>query len=250
MPASLTSGTVLREQANKPQLEAHIASLLIKIAKMYQVPNFDEETALLLAIDTIDRYQYDPVDVLVKCLESPPSTGQKNWRLTPDTISEWMGIALEREADRLERAHNNKKTEKAEIEANPEISQETEKMVKDYINSLSDFKKVAPLPEGYEKEYGCREPKKVSHSAGYVQPSQQYIFLGEAKRTWALENTDMITGKRLPNSTNFDDWIKNHHLPQFAALAESKRIWALENTDLLTGKILPNSPSFEEWIKK
>jgi hypothetical protein len=119
---------VLREQANKPQLEAHIASLLIKIAKMYQVPNFDEESALLLAIDTIDRYQYDPVDVLVKCLERPPSTGQKNWRLTPDTISEWMVIALEREADRLERAHQNKKTEKAEIEANPEISQETEKM--------------------------------------------------------------------------------------------------------------------------
>jgi hypothetical protein len=250
LPASLKPGTILKEQPNKETLEGHIASLLIKIAKTYQVPNFDEETALLLAIDTIDRYQYDPVDVLVKCLERPPSTGQKNWRLTPDTISEWMGIALEREADRLERAHQNKKTEKAEIEANLEISQETEKMVKDYINSLSDFKKVAPLPEGYEKEYGRREPKKVSHSAGYVQPSEQYIFLGEAKRTWALENTDLITGKRLQNSTNFDDWIKNHHLPQFAALAEAKRLWALENTDLLTGKTLPNSPSFEDWIKK
>lgn len=188
-------------------MEGHIASLLIRIAKVYQIPNFDEECALLLAIDTIERFKYDPVEVLVKCLTKPPHTGQKNWRLTPDTISEWMAITLETEAGNLEREHQNQKTKKIEFEVKTDISPETEKMIQDYIDSLSDFKKVPALTQEHIKEYGQRNPKKVSHSSGYVQPSAEDVALREAKRIWAIENTDLLTGKRLPDSLSFDEWI-------------------------------------------
>jgi hypothetical protein len=208
LPASLKPGTILKEQPNKETLEGHIASLLIRIAKMYQIPNFDEESALILAIDTIERFQYDPVDVLVKCLTSPPSTGEKNWRLTPDTISEWMSITLEREADRIEREHQNVKMKKVEFEVPADTTPETEKMIQDFMNSLSDFKKVPALSEDYIKENGQRKPKKVSYSSGWVQPSQEDVVMAELKRRWMLANFDPITGKELDGFISFDEWIR------------------------------------------
>lgn len=208
MPASLKPGTILKEQPNKENLEGHIASLLIRIAKMYQIPNFDEESALILAIDTIERFQYDPVDVLVKCLTSPPSTGEKNWRLTPDTISEWMSITLERESDRIEREHQNVKMKKVEFEVPADITPETEKMIQDFMNSLSDFKKVPALSEDYIKENGQRKPKKVSHSSGWVQPSEEAVVISELKRRWMLANFDPLTGKKLDGFLSFEEWIR------------------------------------------
>ena len=208
MPDLLTSGTVLREQPNKPALDAHIASLLMRIAKLYQVPNFDEESALILAVDTIERFQYDPVDVLVKCLTSPPSTGEKNWRLTPDTISEWMSITLEREADRIEREHQNVKMKKVEFEVPADTTPETEKMIQDFMNSLSDFKKVPALSEDYIKENGQRKPRKVSHSSGWVQPSQEEVVMLELRRRWMLANFDHNTGKELEGFLSFDEWYR------------------------------------------
>jgi hypothetical protein len=180
----------------------------MRIAKLYQVPNFDEESALILAVDTIERFQYDPVDVLVKCLTSPPSTGEKNWRLTPDTISQWMSITLEREADRIEREHQNVKMKKVEFEVPADTTPETEKMIQDFMNSLSDFKKVPALSEDYIKENGQRKPKKVSYSSGWVQPSQEEVVMLELRRRWMLANFDQNTGKELEGFLSFDEWIR------------------------------------------
>ena len=198
---------VLREQPNKPILETHIASLLIRIAKMYQIPNFDEESALILAVDTIERFQYDPVDVLVKCLTKPPHTGQKNWRLTPDTISEWMAITLETEADNLEREHRKAKSVQLEFEVPQDISIETQKKIQDYIDSLSGFQKIAPLPDDYIKEYGQRNPKKVSHSSGFLQPSREKVIENRLRIEWMKESFNHQTAERLPDSLSFDEWI-------------------------------------------
>lgn len=212
LPALLRPNTVVREQPNKKALDAHIASLLIRIAKLYQIPNFDEENALLLAGDTIERFQCEPVEVLIKCLSAPPSTGEKNWRLTPDTINQWMAITLEREAEILEKEHQKQKTKKVEFEApasEMEKTPETKKMIQDYLDSLSDFKKAPGLSDEYIKEYGQHKPKKVSHSRGYVQPSAEYVALSEAKRIWALENTDLLTGTMLPGAVTFEEWIKH-----------------------------------------
>ena len=174
---------------------------------MYQIPNFDEESALILAVDTIERFQYDPVDVLVKCLTSPPSTGEKNWRLTPDTISEWMSITLEREADNLEREHRKAKSVQLEFEVPKDISIETQKKIQDYIDSLSGFNKVPGLSDDYIKENGQRKPKKVSHSSCYVQPSKDEVVMKELKRIWAQGVFDPKTGQQNDNYLSFEEWI-------------------------------------------
>lgn len=178
----------------------------MRIAKLYQVPNFDEESALILAVDTIERFQYDPVDVLVKCLTSPPSTGEKNWRLTPDTISEWMSITLEREADNLEREHKKLKSQKVEFDLPVDIKPETQALIQGFINSLST-QKIAPLPGGYIQEYGQRKPKKVSHSSGYVQPPKETVIEKELRRRWMLENCDPITGNKVEGYLSYEEWI-------------------------------------------
>ena len=197
----------MKEQTNREKLEGHIALLILKIARMYQIPNFDEEACILLAEDTIERYKYEPVEVLVKCLERPPSTGEKNWRLTPDTISEWMRITLEREADNLEREHKKLKSQKVEFDLPVDIKPETQALIQGFINSLST-QKIAPLPDGYVQEYGQRKPKKVSHSSGYVQPSQEEVVMLELRRRWMLANFDPITGKELDGFISFDEWIR------------------------------------------
>jgi hypothetical protein len=206
LPASLKPGTILKEQTNREKLEGHIALLILKIARMYQIPNFDEEACILLAEDTIERYKYEPVEVLVKCLERPPSTGEKNWRLTPDTISEWMSITLEREADRVEKELTKNKSKAIEFEVPTDISKETEKKIQDYINSLSDFKKVPSLSEDHIREYGQHKPKKVSHSAGFVQPSQEDVIERMLRIEWMRENFDPKTGKQVNNYLSFEEW--------------------------------------------
>ena len=174
---------------------------------MYQIPNFDEESALILAVDTIERYQYEPVEVLVKCLTKPPHTGQKNWRLTPDTISEWMAITLETAADNLERENQKLKSKSVEFEVTSDISEETQKKIQDYIDSLSGFQKIAPLPDDYIKEYGQSKPKKVSYSSGFVQPSREKVIENRLRIEWMKESFDPKTAERLPDSLGFDEWI-------------------------------------------
>lgn len=49
------------------------------------------------------------MDTIIQVLTNPPNTGQKNWRLTPDTIQEWMTIQLDKEAEAREKEHEKRK---------------------------------------------------------------------------------------------------------------------------------------------
>jgi hypothetical protein len=81
-------------------------------------------------------------------------------------------------------------------------------MIQDFMNSLSDFKKVPALSEDYIKENGQRKPRKVSHSSGWVQPSQEEVVMLELRRRWMLANFDQNTGKELEGFLSFDEWIR------------------------------------------
>ena len=207
MPDSLKPSTILRDQPSKPSLAAHISSLLLQIAKLYQVPNFDETNALMLAKDTIERFKFEPIEVVIKCLENPPSTGEKNWRLTPDTIAQWMTIVLEKESELLEREHQKTKSKSIEFEVPQDITLETEKMIQEYINSLSDFKSVPKLTDGYINKNGQRKPKQHSKSAGYK-------IDGELEKKhdlhiqWVRDNYDSFTGKPKKEWVSEAEWLK------------------------------------------
>jgi hypothetical protein len=97
---------VLAEQ-DKAQTITLISYLLQRLSKLYQLPNWTEENAVFLAEWIFDNYKFDSLDDVITCLRNPPHTENKQWRLTPDTIQEWMKIILERRAD--EREIENKK---------------------------------------------------------------------------------------------------------------------------------------------
>lgn len=92
---------VLADQ-DKSQTITLIAYLLQRLSKLYQLTNWTEENAVFLAEWIYDNYKFDSLDDIIKCLRNPPHTENKQWRLTPDTIKEWMKIILEERAEKRE----------------------------------------------------------------------------------------------------------------------------------------------------
>lgn len=95
------TGMVLAEQ-DKGQTIKLTAYLLQRLSKLYQLSNWTEDNAVFLAEWIYDNYKYDSLDDIISCLKNPPHTDNKQWRLTPDTIKEWMRIILEEKADKRE----------------------------------------------------------------------------------------------------------------------------------------------------
>lgn len=56
---------------------------------------------------------------MIDCLVNPPHTGEKNWRLTPDTIQQWLAIRLEEQAEKREREYQKEKERQRQIESVP-----------------------------------------------------------------------------------------------------------------------------------
>ncbi len=105
----LSISKIIREQPDKTETNKFIARLLQRLGKLYQIPNWSEENAVMLAQWIVDSYPFESLDSIQECLYTPPKTGQKNWRLTPDTIQEWMALQLEKEAIKREKEHNKVK---------------------------------------------------------------------------------------------------------------------------------------------
>lgn len=92
---------VLAEQ-DKGQTIKLLSYLLQRLSKLYQLTNWTEENAVFLAEWIYDNYKFDSLDDVIRCLKNPPHTENKQWRLTPDTIKEWMKVILEERADQRE----------------------------------------------------------------------------------------------------------------------------------------------------
>jgi len=93
-----------------------------------------------------------------------------------------------------------------------DITPETQKLVRDWQMSL--LEKQVPQDVEFEKakiiaEDAARlkgEVKMKSESAHYkIDPEK--IVIQKMKKEYALEHTDLITGKRKPDSPSFDEWI-------------------------------------------
>lgn len=100
----------------------------------------------------------------------------------------------------------------------PEEIQRIDKLAQEYLAQLSgtmqpNFRGIEKDMEAIKQEDNSRveKPQSTSKRVGYVQPSAEYVALSEAKRLWALENTDLLTGKMLPGSVSFEEWMGSEH---------------------------------------
>lgn len=107
---------ILREQPNKITTLKDLTKRLDRLAVLYQIPNWTVRNGVLLSKWIMDKYQFETLEVIVECLESPPPTGEKNWRLTPDTIESWFAIKLEEKAVQREKDYEKEKQRLREIE--------------------------------------------------------------------------------------------------------------------------------------
>jgi len=143
---------------------------LLRLVKLYQIPNFDEMSAVLLAEWIFDNYRFDSFKTVRACLQNPPQTGEKNWRLTPDTIQEWMAIELEKEAAERERLSQLYKSKDAnEIYQPPDISEHVNHLIENYLTDIKNAARpVPPLTNEEVRREGQQRPKKMEyHAPGY-----------------------------------------------------------------------------------
>lgn len=193
----LSPSVILKEQPEGEAL-AHLCSLIQRLVKLYQIQGFDNDTVAILADWILDNYKYETLDMVTKVLTNPPKTSKPSWRLTPDTINEWMAIELERQAEERERqAHNGK--QEAPIE-----NQWTEERLKKWEEVIGiPGKRVPSISEQEIKEEGQERPK-----SSYTPPDREYFILLEMKSRYGIECCDKYTGQVLPGMPSFDEWLK------------------------------------------
>ena len=197
LPSTLRPNIIIREQ---PQVDValEIAGLLNRLARLYQIPNWDETNTILLTEWVIEAYPAEEMETIRKALTRPFSSG-KTWRLTPDTLTEWIGAEIEKQAIERERqAHNFKASE-----IQKELPEEILKVWKENIDKIPDVKKYSMSDEDVKKEGS----EKVNDRT-YIRPTDEQVIMNQLHIQWIRENYDSLTGKPKANWTSEEEWLK------------------------------------------
>lgn len=194
--STLTPSTVLRELPKSDVINM-IGDQLDRLAKLYQVPNWDAVNTVLLSEWIVDTYHSDLLKTVLDCLSRPRRT-DKVWRLTPDTITEWMTSEQEALAARRENYVHNAKHEEVKSEWTDERLEELKK-----ITQSVEAPKISSLTqEDIEKE-GQEKPLKPT----YIPPGKEYYVMNQLLIKYGRECTDPHTGRALPGALSFEEWI-------------------------------------------
>lgn len=154
---TLSKGVILKEQDSKEVIKA-IAYLLNRLGKLFLIPGWSEENAVILAEWVFDNYKFEALETVTECLRNPPETydenGRKesNWRLTPDRIQKWMEVKLESVAAAREREHQQTKQDFKE--KLPDVDYESFKKRIEDGTALKD-----PKPEHWKDDAGYNQFK-------------------------------------------------------------------------------------------
>lgn len=175
LSTTTSKALILKEQEPK-ETKKIIAILLQRLSKLYQIPNWSEENAVILTEWIHENYKYETLETIIQVLTNPPNTGAKNWRLTPDTIQEWMAIQLDKEAEAREKEHEKRKLEgKNEELVIPDV--DFNKVIKGtwFENYLKTEKKKENEFNDFRKSfYGRRSPQdnggEVQENTNEVNP--------------------------------------------------------------------------------
>ncbi len=103
----LSKSVILKEQDSKEVIK-HLAHLVNRLGKLYLIPNWSDENAVILAEWIYDNYKWESLEAVQECLKNPPVI-EKTWRLTPDVITAWMEKQLEKETIKREQENNRLK---------------------------------------------------------------------------------------------------------------------------------------------
>lgn len=210
---SLEPGKIIKSQADKNKTITLISLLLMKVATLYQIPNWGEGQSVVLADWICLAYRFELLDVVIRTLNNPPIGDDKNWRLTPDTIQAWMSAELEREAIKREKEIQNTKQEVPlndldillQEALNENDNPEAESNIFHHRRTRS---KMVPLTEDEIEKEGQEKPFVKPYSTEHLA---EVKALADKKIEYGRLHTDLWTGEKKPNSPSFDEWIKNEY---------------------------------------
>ena len=153
--SEINTALILREQPDKAKSVFLISSLLEKIVTLWQIPNWSPSNSVLLAEWIFETYQYEPMEVIIKVLNSPPPAANRSdntWRLTPDVVAQWMGEELLRQAIKRER-ENEELKRSAALLPDADGAEKWKEFYKTHFFQFNEARK--DLPE--QKKGGLRE---------------------------------------------------------------------------------------------
>lgn len=132
------------------ETQIEIKDMLLRIAKLYQIPNFDAESAFLLSEWVMDEYKHSSQELVRRALSNPPKGKDKSWRLTPETISEWVEITRVKIID--EEARKESEARQSQETFFPVISDNIDKLLSETMANLKS------VPNG---KFDAKEVEKI-----------------------------------------------------------------------------------------
>jgi hypothetical protein len=161
---TLSKDVILKEQ-DRNEVIKRVAHAVNRLGKLFQVPGWSEESAVILSEWIYDNYKYESLEAVELCLTNPPIGNDPTWRLTPDTIQKWMAVQLEKEA--IKREKENEKLKLDFKEELPLIDYEAYKLRIEKGEALRDEPKIEQqaanagfMDEGYLK-FKAERAKKL-----------------------------------------------------------------------------------------
>lgn len=194
--------TVLRELPKADVIKA-LCDQLDQTAKLFSIPNWDQITSVLLAEWILENYHSDTFETIFRALKKPRIT-EKVWRLTPDTLTDWISSQIEHEAEQREKAIHNERVK--ESEQPNEWDDERFKQLYEQIEQAPGFSRGPALSPQEVEEEGQERPKKYDHAV--YQTSPEEAISKALHIEWIKVNYDPITGKKKTGWISEDEWIR------------------------------------------
>lgn len=171
-----------------------ISEALLKLGTLYQVPNFNEANALILAEWTAENYKHKTLALILDALRNPAIIYEdgnvaRSWRLTPETVAIWVEKkAVDQEHQRQLKAATEARTG---IESNmgSEMSEKTSELIKSYLKQLG---------EGMFKR---------SNAPKTTPELERIDLLLKLINQYRKENFDPITGKIKEDALDENEWL-------------------------------------------
>lgn len=126
----------------------------------------------------------------------------KIYNVDLSVLSIWMGEYLEEKYQLIESGTITDSTE-----ALPDVDYSAFKQRKAQEWAKDTQEKESALKAEYERQKAELEFEEKRR--GYKAPDEDFVIKAELKREWAREHTDLHSGKILPNSPSFEEWLNN-----------------------------------------
>lgn len=168
--------------------------------------DFDRKKAILINSMVIvsKEFEYIPEQAQKRIIEGQIIKDQDYEGLYSSTIWKWLNAF---KAPYL----NPKELQDKEV-VFEDISPETQKLVREWQMSLLD--KSVPQDVEFEKAKIAAEDAarlkgevKIKSESAHYKIDPETIVIRELKKQYALEHTNLVTGRKHEDSPTFDEWI-------------------------------------------